>query len=55
MDIGALFVGVVIGFFVSFFFLKSQIRKTGAGEMKVCKETCPYYSTHKTVVTEVID
>ena len=53
MDIVSVLVGVFLGFLISFFWLKNQINKTGAGEMHVCKKTCPYYSTHiKTVITE---
>ena len=37
-------IGMCIGFLVAFFTLKSQIRKNGAGQLKVCK-TCPYYGT----------
>ena len=36
--------GIIIGFFVSFFVLKHQIQKDGAGQLKCCK-SCPYYNT----------
>lgn len=35
--------GLVIGFLVSFLVIKDQIKKSGAGGMKIC-ETCPYYT-----------
>lgn len=38
-----LFFGIVIGFLISFFVLKRSINKTGYGELKVCRNTCPYY------------
>ena len=37
------FLGIVIGFFISFFVLKRQIQKDGAGQLKVCK-SCPFYT-----------
>lgn len=36
--------GILVGFFVSFFVLKHQIQKDGAGQLKCCK-TCPYFNT----------
>ena len=36
--------GIVVGFFVSFFLLKRQIQKDGAGQLKVC-QSCPFYNT----------
>lgn len=35
--------GIFIGFLVSFLVLKRSIVKSGYGQLKVCKETCPYY------------
>lgn len=37
-----LVVGVIIGFLVSFFVIKSQIKKNGAGQLKCC-QSCPYF------------
>lgn len=52
MDI---FIGVIIGFLVGFFFLKHQIKKDGAGQLKVC-QTCPYFGKPvNTTVTESED
>lgn len=47
-----LFIGVLIGFFVSFFVLKRSINKTGYGELKMCKTVCPYYQSYVRAVSE---
>ena len=38
------FLGIVVGFLVSFFVLKRSIQKDGAGALKVCQK-CPYLNT----------
>lgn len=40
-----LIIGIVIGFLVSFITLKSTINKSGCGELKMCKQHCPYYTS----------
>ena len=35
------FVGLFIGFLISFFFLKHQIQKDGPGQLKIC-QSCPF-------------
>lgn len=35
--------GSVIGFFVGFFFLRRSIYKTGCGQLKMCRESCPFF------------
>lgn len=40
-----LFIGVIIGYSISFFVLKRSINKAGYGELRMCRETCPYYRT----------
>lgn len=47
-----LFIGVVIGFFISFFVIKRSILKTGYGQMRVCRETCPYFNKMKPTVDD---
>ena len=47
-----IFFGVLIGFFIAFFALKRSINKTGYGELKVCKNTCPFYKSYITEVKE---
>lgn len=37
------FLGLIIGFLVSFFCLKRSIQKNGAGQLKVC-QSCPFFS-----------
>lgn len=34
--------GLVVGFLVSFFMIKRQIAKDGAGQLKCC-HSCPYF------------
>lgn len=36
-------IGILIGFFVSFFVLKRSINNAGCGELKMCRNRCPYY------------
>ena len=36
-------IGIIIGFVVSIVVLKRSINKTGYGELKMCKHSCPYY------------
>ena len=36
-------VGIIIGFFVSLIVLRRSINKTGYGELRLCRESCPYY------------
>lgn len=40
-----LFIGVIIGYVISFIVLKRSINKAGYGELRMCRETCPYYRT----------
>jgi len=40
-----IFFGVLIGFLISFFSIRRSVRKAGYGQMKVCRETCPYFRT----------
>ena len=48
--------GVIIGFVISFFVLKRTINRTGYGQLKMCRDTCPYYrSAVNDVKTEVTD
>lgn len=49
--------GVIIGFVISFFVLKRTINRTGYGQLKMCRDTCPYYRTavNDVVKTEVTD
>ena len=47
-----MFIGVLIGFIISFLVLKRSINKTGYGELKVCKNTCPYYQSYYSVDVE---
>lgn len=50
-----IFIGVIIGFLIGFFFLKHQIKKDGAGQLKVC-QSCPYFNRSiDTAVTESED
>ena len=35
--------GLIMGFFMAFFVLKYTINKSGYGELKMCREKCPYY------------
>lgn len=35
--------GLFFGFFIAFFVLKYTINKSGYGELKMCREKCPYY------------
>lgn len=37
--------GVIIGFIIAFFVLKRSINKTGYGQLKVCRNTCPFYQS----------
>lgn len=37
--------GIFIGFAISFFVLKRSITRAGYGELKVCRESCPYYQS----------
>ena len=39
------FLGFFFGFFGGFFLLKRTINKTGYGELKMCKKSCPYYKS----------
>lgn len=52
-----LFIGVIIGYVISFLVLKRSINKAGYGELKMCRETCPYYRTavNNAVKNEVTD
>lgn len=38
-----LFIGLFFGFFLGFFVLRRTIHKAGYGELKMCRERCPYY------------
>ena len=41
-----LFIGLAIGFVISFLVLKRSINKTGYGELKLCKTSCPFYQSY---------
>lgn len=36
------FLGLVIGFLISFFVIKRSVIRNGAGQLKVC-QTCPFF------------
>lgn len=38
-----LFFGMIIGFIISFLVLKRSINKAGCGELRMCRDKCPYY------------
>lgn len=38
-----LFIGCFIGFIVSFVVLKRSIYRAGCGELRMCRDLCPYY------------
>lgn len=40
-----LFFGMIIGFFISFLVLKRSINRAGCGELRMCRDRCPYYRT----------
>ena len=46
------FFGVLVGFIISFLVLKRSINKTGYGELKVCKNSCPFYRSCNEVQTD---
>lgn len=35
--------GIFVGIFFGFFFLKASINRSGCGELKMCRSRCPYY------------
>ena len=47
--------GIFIGFVISFVVLKRTINKSGYGQLKMCRDTCPYYrsAVNDVVKTEV--
>lgn len=36
-------IGAFVGFVFSFLVLKRSINKSGYGQLKMCRETCPYF------------
>ena len=44
--------GLVVGFLVSFFMIKRQIAKDGAGQLKCC-QSCPYFKAPNVSDSEV--
>lgn len=37
--------GMIIGFIISILVLKRSINRAGCGELKMCRNKCPYYRT----------
>ena len=37
------FLGLFLGFMIAFLCLKLSINRSGYGELRMCKEKCPYY------------
>ena len=35
--------GLLAGFLLSFLVLKRSINRAGAGELRMCRDRCPYY------------
>lgn len=48
-----LFLGILIGFAISMIVIKRTINKTGYGQLKMCRETCPYFT--KTQSSETVE